>query len=476
LENLTIPGTKANANGTDWSGDDFLEIADDRHQSKPGSLYQEYFYGVTQELLECLHVKPDQIKKCARELTRLAAKNWYLTKQTYVFKPDEMQDLEFQPAIPLLAKKVEQPYGSVAAAVLAQCGPDGVTPLLTACKSSNAVERVNASIVLQQTRDERRTSLVLNLMNDPEPKARLRAVEAAKAAWDPKFIEPLQTLFHDEQPEVRSDAVECLGDHEPPTRLPFYVQLFGSPDPEIQEGAVGVVSRIYWIRRRSTDPLAALDPALDLLRSSSPRVRSYALHLLWSLNRFELTTADHARLENGAVGMLKDQDLGVQEAALILLLEAKEVDPPRETLLPLLGSPSIGNVFMTLKALNLNLQTYGAPQGTSAWPRHESLRTWDPETKDRLSSLEAAPLTTNRLTFVRLIELKFLQLNGDAAAIDLTLPLLSDEKPIVRRRAVDVLRLLSGEKSSEDDPVRWAEWWKTNKAAFEARSQKAVSQ
>ena len=187
------------------------------------------------------------------------------------------------------------------------------------------------------------------------------------------------------------------------------------------------------------------------------------------LHRHQLSTEDRKRLELASIGMLRDTDVDVQEAALILLVESREVDAPRDLLLPLLGSPSMGNINMALKGLGLNLQRYGAPPGESAWPKREPLVSWDPGTQDRLTSLEAAALTTNRLAFARLMGLKFLQLNGDAMAVDLTIPLLKDRVSLVRRRAFDVMRLLSGENVSEDDAAKWEEWWKKNRNDFDSR-------
>jgi hypothetical protein len=151
------------------------------------------------------------------------------------------------------------------------------------------------------------------------------------------------------------------------------------------------------------------------------------------------------------------------------LSEAKETKAPREVLLRLLGTASIGHINMTLKLLNLNLMRYGAPQGANAWPKREPLLTWDPEVKNRLSSIEAAPLTTNRVALARLMGLKFLQLNGDTASVSLALPLLRDRTSIVRRRAADVLHLLTGEAIPEADPVKWEHWWNENRNEFERR-------
>jgi len=206
-----------------------------------------------------------------------------------------------------------------------------------------------------------------------------------------------------------------------------------------------------------------------LLDSPNPRVRANALYLLRTLRRHQLPAEDRQRLDLAGIGMLKDKDVDVQEAALYLLMDSKEVDAPREVLLPLLCSPRIGDINMTLHALGLNLQRYGAPPGESAWPKREPLECWDPKAQDRLSSLEAAPLTTNLMAFARLMGLKFLQLNGDAAAVDLTIPLLKDRVSLVRRRACDVMRLLSGENVSEADSVKWEEWWERNQGNFDSR-------
>jgi HEAT repeat protein len=68
----------------------------------------------------------------------------------------------------------------------------------------------------------------------------------------------------------------------------------------------------------------------------------------------------------------------------------------------------------------------------------------------------------------RLTALKNLQQNGDAKAVELILPVLTDTNTIVRNRAFAVLRNISGQKIS-DDPAKWQQWWSANKASFTAR-------
>ena len=92
-----------------------------------------------------------------------------------------------------------------------------------------------------------------------------------------------------------------------------------------------------------------------------------------------------------------------------------------------------------------------------------------PRGTNRIASAEAAPLTTNRLTMARVMGLKILRLNADAKAIELTLPLLRDTNSIVRNRAFELLRTVSGQDIPQNDPAKWGQWWSANKDTFVAR-------
>jgi len=72
------------------------------------------------------------------------------------------------------------------------------------------------------------------------------------------------------------------------------------------------------------------------------------------------------------------------------------------------------------------------------------------------------------MTMACLTAMKNLQQNGDAEAVELILPVLTDTNTIVRNRAFAVLRNISGQKIS-DNPDQWQEWWRANRASFAAR-------
>jgi len=99
-----------------------------------------------------------------------------LTKQVWPFAPEEMHDLEFQRAIPAVARALLLPTGAVAGALLSQLGSNAVPILAAACKSTNSIERINAASGLEQLQDQRLIGPLLTLLKDPTPQVRLHAV------------------------------------------------------------------------------------------------------------------------------------------------------------------------------------------------------------------------------------------------------------------------------------------------------------
>jgi len=98
-----------------------------------------------------------------------------------------------------------------------------------------------------------------------------------------------------------------------------------------------------------------------------------------------------------------------------------------------------------------------------ASPRQAELRA------RRLSSAELAVLATNHLGQVRFMSLQILERNGDAKAVELTLPLLRDTNSVIRSRVFTVIRNISGQDISENDPDKWDQWWLASKATFKPR-------
>ncbi|HEV2393454.1 MAG TPA: hypothetical protein VG146_13970 [Verrucomicrobiae bacterium] len=71
------------------------------------------------------------LTECSRLFKRIAGHDWWLTKQVYIFSPQEMQDLEFQPAVDTLKQLLPLPEGSSAAGLFYECGADSLPSVLS---------------------------------------------------------------------------------------------------------------------------------------------------------------------------------------------------------------------------------------------------------------------------------------------------------------------------------------------------------
>lgn len=377
-----VPGARPEQ---DWTLEDLVALGKEGQPSKLPEPLEGPAHALPGEPPQCLQAKPEQIQQCTQALPRLKNRSWWLTKQVQTFRPEEMHDLVFPPAIPTLARALLSPDGSAAATVLYHCGNPAVPVLLSAVQSTNPFARVNASSVLQSLKGQPVAETLPALLRDEVPQVRLNAVMATAAHWDPRFVAPLIALFRDPHNEIRWQAAQWLCLHEPKERSPVYAVMLEDPNPDVQACALQVLGRI--------GPDAA----------------------------------------------------------------------PRAGLLRLLGSPRLDVMSRALRLLQ-------GPQ--SDWPGLPPALNLRGELRaetNRLSSAEASPLLTNQLTLARLVGLKILRRNADAEAVTLALPLLRDTNHIVRHRAFDLLRAVSGQDIQPDDSVKWEEWWAANRGGFTAR-------
>jgi len=404
----------------DWKKEDLEAIAEESVATSRPEPLDDHFYAAPGELLQCLQVTVDKIPKSAKELSRLRNRSWFLTKQVWTFTPAEMNDLNFVPAIPALAKLLTLPIGKVAAQVIVQLGSNAVPSLITACRSPIPIERVNAVRGLEQLRDQRLADPLLDLLQDQVPLVRYHAVQLAEINWDASFIEPVQKLLRDPHAEIAGMASICLYNHESPDRTPVYLALINDPSPSMRMRALTIAMRINHFK-----PLPELlNAALALLKDPNEEVQNYALHELW-------------RVYNVAI--------------------------PRNDLIPLLRSSRPDTIMLALRLIEGTGRVRPALSGPEASEREELLRA------RQLSSPELAVLATNRLGEVRFMSLQLLERNGDANAIELILPLLKDPNSVISSRAFAAIRTISGQNVSEDDPGKWDQWWAVNKATFKPK-------
>ncbi|PYK96110.1 MAG: hypothetical protein DME19_20795, partial [Verrucomicrobia bacterium] len=153
----------------DWSLEELEAMEKEGKPPSPAEPLDNGFFVAPQEVLTNLLVTSNMIPQCTRRIGRLRGKDWYLTKEVRTFLPEEMLDLEFEPAIPVLAEALPTLEGAFAAAGLSGFGRISVPAFISACQSTNSIERINASSGLSRMQDERIVEPLLELLHDPAP-------------------------------------------------------------------------------------------------------------------------------------------------------------------------------------------------------------------------------------------------------------------------------------------------------------------
>jgi HEAT repeat protein len=199
------------------------------------------------EPLRYAKVTAKDLPGCAKQFTRLRGKSWWLTKQTWTFKPEEMQDLIFEPAVPALARRLAGEDAYNAACNLLQFGREAEPSFVAALQNTNARVRLAAAAAITQTsHDVKLLGAVADRWKDLEPEVRRYAAEAASNAWDARHLEPLVSLLGDPDEEVRTEAVFSLVARPDDTEqhLSVLLQLLRDGRPEARLSAFQVLYRL----------------------------------------------------------------------------------------------------------------------------------------------------------------------------------------------------------------------------------------
>jgi Uncharacterized protein conserved in bacteria (DUF2330) len=331
-------------------------------------------YASPDELLPFIKVASADLPDCSKAIPQLAGKSWWLTKQTWTFQPEEMQDLIFEPAFPVFADELATRYGYFAAASLASFGAESIPTIVAAMQSTNSTVRVNAASIFQNggfgkfesAHDSRLTEAALTWLKDSEPSVRTAGVEwlTEYSNWNPAFAEPIVAILRDEK-----DAGVC---HAAVFGLPRFRGDLGKFIPDFQQ-------------------------------------------------------------------MLKSEDSSIQWTGLEML-ERLQVEIPREDLLPFFQSSD----WQVLDAAFDHLR----------------------DQQGKLSDDDAAILLQNPQPVAQLLGLGILNQNPERQSIELALPLLQAPDEIVRLKAAQTLRALTGQNFTEDQADEWGKWWMENKTNY----------
>lgn len=192
------------------------------------------------------------LPEMSKWISRLADKSWWLTKQTWTFQPEEMRDLEFEPAMSVFADLLGTKYGYFAVEGLAKFQNDAVPALLTAFQNTNPVVRINAASIFSQgygsIRDPRLTDAAVNWLTDSVPEIRMTAVMMLTeyGNWQPKYAEPVVAMLRDKDPRVRHAVVFGLprfrGDLE--KHIPTIQKMLKDPDANARAASLEILGRL----------------------------------------------------------------------------------------------------------------------------------------------------------------------------------------------------------------------------------------
>jgi hypothetical protein len=294
----------------------------------------------TYDLLPFAKITKADLPDSSNLIPRLAEKSWWLTKQTWTFKPEEMRDLEFEPAISIFARMLDSSFGYFAAASLCPLVPDAVPALLTALRDKNPAVRVSIAMVLNDPmrsfNDPRLTIAALTLLKDTEPQVRSAGVEILTeySNWNPtnaallvpmlrdpdrsvrhelafalprfrknldQYIPTFQEMLLDQDLNIRISAVEMLERLNVAIPVEDLLPLFSVHDSLSQ----GLVAQAFYRESVSNDEI------IPLLQNPEPAARQVALHVLYrNANKQSVDLA---------LSLLKDSEPSVRTRAAATL-------------------------------------------------------------------------------------------------------------------------------------------------------------
>ena len=226
-----------------------------------------------ERLVKGLEARSKDLPACAKELPRMAGKSWWLTKQVETLAPEEISDLDFEPAIPIFAEKLGTPVGRSLFRWLPQFGAQAVPVVLAGVRSSDLAERRLAASAMAQMADPRLAPAVAGLLADADPRIRTSACAAAQRNWEGALAPRLVQLLSDPEAGVCWAALLCLQDH--PAESSNYVAAYRRM---VEEGGPATLPAMQLLRLHHVDLPRV--PLASLLSSSDPCTIRLALGTL----------------------------------------------------------------------------------------------------------------------------------------------------------------------------------------------------
>jgi HEAT repeat protein len=266
----------------------------------------------------------------SQRIPRLADKSWWLTKQTWTFQPQEMRDLDFEPALDVFANWLGTKYGYFAVAGLARFETDAAPTLLAALQNTNPVVRVNAASLFSRPygtfSDPRITEAAVSWLKDSQPEVRLAGLTVLTdyGHWNPKMAETLVTTLRDKDAGVRHQAIFALPRFRADMErfVPEFRAMLNDNDPAIQSAGMQILQRLGMVIPR--------EALLRLFNSSDSET------LAW-VNQ-QLMRQDEKISDEEAMGLLQNPEAMGRQLGLRILARNPEKQSV-ELALPLLRDP-----------------------------------------------------------------------------------------------------------------------------------------
>ena len=217
-----------------------------------------------------LQAGPTSLVASTKALPRLAGKSWWVTKQVQTFTPEEMQDLEFEPVLPILASKLHERAGRGAASSLQQFGSLAMPIIVGSAKSSDPVERHSVADALGMVKAPELIAAIPGLLQSSDAEIRRNACYAAANNWDDSFVPRMMELLDDPDEGVRRAACNNLEWHPDESRIPIYEKMIKKDGPAAFQAVAllhgGDFSREDLIRFFASTNLPVVSTAFTRLR------------------------------------------------------------------------------------------------------------------------------------------------------------------------------------------------------------------
>ena len=200
------------------------------------------------------------------------------------------------------------------------------------------------------------------------------------------------------------------------------------PEPRVRSAAIQALADYSSWNPKYTGPL------VSMLRDEDARVRRDAVTGLIRHG------ADAEKFIPVFQQMLTDTNADILTSGVAMLVALK-IPIPHEALSSLFKTSDVGAIGAVMMQYQIREQM-------------------------KISNEDAFPLLQNSEPGARIMGLRILYLNAEKQSVEMSLPLLLDPDELVRLKAAQILRALTGRHFTEAQTDEWIKWWNENKTNF----------